>query len=141
MKVDTAGTGRNLVDGTVSKNGQKGSCILQLQRTSARWKDSELTYVTAVQAPTSTGTEQITAALPANAKCAGGAAKNLCLVSFTSVGGFGNCVVIQQDGAASNGNTTAAASATDGNAASSAKGNAFKGGKTAQDGENSRGVH
>ena len=54
--------------------------------------------------------------LPAGTTCTGGASKNLCLVSFTTAGGFGNCVVVQQPKAnaatATNGAKKPAASTT-----------------------------
>lgn len=87
-----------------------------------------------MQAPKGTGTEQITAALPADAACAGGASKNKCLASFTTAGGFGNCVVVQQGGTAGNASTAAApttgATATDGQGNNQGKGNAANNGKT-----------
>jgi len=89
MTVDATGQGKSFVKGTVSKNGQL--------------------------APTSTGSEQITAALPAGTKCTGGKAGNLCLASFKTAGGFGNCVVVSQGAAAA-----AAAPATGGAAAATA---------------------
>jgi hypothetical protein len=70
MQVDAAGTGAKFVAGKVTTNG--------------------------VLAPTSKATEKITASLPAGTTCTGGAAGNLCLASFTTAGGFGNCVVVQQ---------------------------------------------
>ncbi|EFQ31230.1 uncharacterized protein GLRG_06374 [Colletotrichum graminicola M1.001] len=76
MKVNAAGDGKNFVAGTVTTNGQL--------------------------APASTGTEKIVASLPAGTKCTGGASKNLCIASFTTAGGFGNCVVVQQAGGGSN---------------------------------------
>ncbi|KAF5379140.1 hypothetical protein D9615_005960 [Tricholomella constricta] len=82
MTVDVTGTGGNFVAGTVSKNG--------------------------VLAPTSTGSEQITASLPAGTKCTGGASGNLCLASFKTAGGFGNCVVVQQGAAAAAADSAAA---------------------------------
>ena len=51
------------------------------------------------QAPTSVGNQSIVAVLPTGTKCAGGASKNLCLASFTTAAGFGNCVVVEQGGA------------------------------------------
>ncbi|CCF35160.1 hypothetical protein CH063_07002 [Colletotrichum higginsianum] len=75
MKVDAAGDGKTFVDGTVSANGQL--------------------------APASTGTEKVTASLPAGTKCSGGASGDLCIASFTTAGGFGNCVVVQQAGGGS----------------------------------------
>lgn len=77
-----------------------------------------------IKAPTGTGTEQITAALPAGAACAGGATKNLCLASFTTAGGFGNCVVVQQGGAVAGNATTNTAPAAAGNGNSATKGKA-----------------
>lgn len=77
-------------------------------------------------APTSVGSQQVVASLPAGTTCSGGTAGNLCLVSFTTAGGFGNCVVVQQGGAASGaatpgsaaaGNTASASGATAGTAA------------------------
>lgn len=76
------------------------------------------------QAPTDVGTQNLSVQLPAGTSCTGGASKNLCLVSFTTAGGFGNCVVVQQGGAAAATNATApaatAANATATDAATSA---------------------
>ncbi|KAF8068977.1 hypothetical protein FPV67DRAFT_1415070 [Lyophyllum atratum] len=83
MTVDATGAGKKFVAGTVSKNG--------------------------VLAPATTGSEQITATLPAGTKCTGGAAGNLCLASFKTAGGFGNCVVVQQGAAAAAGGAAGAA--------------------------------
>ncbi|KAG5646359.1 hypothetical protein DXG03_003682 [Asterophora parasitica] len=74
LTVDSTGSGRKFVAGTVSKNG--------------------------VLAPANTGSEQIIASLPPGTKCTGGAKKNKCLASFKTAAGFGNCVVVQQGGAA-----------------------------------------
>ena len=83
MQVDAAGTGANFVAGKVTTNGQA--------------------------APATTGTEKITAALPAGTKCTGGASGNLCLASFKTAGSFGNYVVVPQ----SAGGAAAAAAATE----------------------------
>lgn len=83
MTVDATGAGTKFVAGTVTKNGQA--------------------------APATTGSEQITAKLPAGTKCTGGKNGNLCVASFKTLGGFGNCVVVQQGGtaaAAASTNTT-----------------------------------
>ncbi|KAI0366962.1 hypothetical protein BV20DRAFT_608802 [Pilatotrama ljubarskyi] len=64
--VDVTGTGKSFVSADVLQNGD--------------------------QNPTSTGTQQLVVQLPAGAACSGGASKNKCLVSFTTAGGFGNCV-------------------------------------------------
>jgi hypothetical protein len=92
MTVDATGTGAKFVAGKVTTNGDA--------------------------APATTGTQKITASLPAGTKCTGGAAGDLCLASFTTAGGFGNCVVVQQGaaGGATAGNT-ATGGANTGNAA------------------------
>ncbi|KAI0754373.1 hypothetical protein C8Q80DRAFT_1266015 [Daedaleopsis nitida] len=69
VKVDPTGTGKKFVAATMIKNGEK--------------------------APTTVKSEQLTVQLPAGTQCTGGATKNKCLVSFTTAGGFGNCVVVQ----------------------------------------------
>ncbi len=48
------------------------------------------------QNPTNVGTQQLTVQLPPGTKCAGGAKQNLCLASFTTTAGFGNCAVVSQ---------------------------------------------
>ncbi|KAK7459569.1 hypothetical protein VKT23_009551 [Stygiomarasmius scandens] len=87
--VDPTGTGNNFnAKATVTQNGEK--------------------------APKELGSEQITAQLPAGMQCTGGASGNMCLVSFRSASGFGNCVVVQQSGAAgaaAAGNTATGAAA------------------------------
>jgi hypothetical protein len=88
MQVDAAGTGAKFVAGKVTTNGEL--------------------------APTSKATEKITASLPAGTTCTGGASGDLCLASFTTAGGFGNCVVVQQGaggGAAAGGAATGGANA------------------------------
>ncbi|KDQ57284.1 hypothetical protein JAAARDRAFT_178938 [Jaapia argillacea MUCL 33604] len=72
-EVDSTAVGKTFVAATVSKNGDP--------------------------APTSDGTQQITVELPTGTKCTGGDAKDLCLVSFTTSAGFGNCVVVKQGAA------------------------------------------
>lgn len=80
-------------------------------------------------APAAAGSEQIVASLPAGTTCTGGAAGNLCLVSFTTSAGFGNCVAVQQGTATAA--TTAAAAATSAAADTSvATGTAAAGGTT-----------
>jgi hypothetical protein len=69
------------------------------------------------QNPTSTGTDQVSASLPAGTTCTGGASGDLCLVSFTTTAGFGNCVVVQQGGAAGGAAAGGAAGAAAGGAA------------------------
>lgn len=70
-KVDSTGTGKGLQAATVTQNGPRTP-------------------------PRADMTAQLSVSLPAGTKCTGGASGNLCLVSFTSTGGFGNCVVVKQ---------------------------------------------
>jgi len=85
--VDPTGTGNSFVAATVTKNG--------------------------ILAPTTVAPADLAITLPAGTTCTGGAAKNLCLVSFTTAGGFGNCVVVSQAAAgATAANATAATGAT-----------------------------
>ncbi|KZT28000.1 hypothetical protein NEOLEDRAFT_1176170 [Neolentinus lepideus HHB14362 ss-1] len=97
-KVDATGAGKTFVAATVTENGDKS--------------------------PTNVGSQQVTVQMPAGAKCTGGTGKDLCLVSFTTAGGFGNCVVVKQ-GAANN------AAATNNNAAAT-NNKANKAGKQAR---------
>ena len=69
------------------------------------------------QAPTNVGSQPLTVQLPAGTTCSGGAGKNTCLVSFTTAGGFGNCVAVTQGTAAAAGGNAAASSAAAGTAA------------------------
>ncbi|KAG7095959.1 hypothetical protein E1B28_006643 [Marasmius oreades] len=88
--IDADGTGDFATPVTVTKNGE----------TSPK---------------TRTGSEQITVMMPPGMKCTGGAAGNLCVMSFTTISGFGNCVVVAQDpnaGAAGTGATGEAGTAT-----------------------------
>jgi len=98
--------------------------------------DSFTGAVTMVQngqvAPPQLGSEQIVASLPAGTTCTGGAAGDQCLVSFKSASGFGNCVVVQQAGAAgaaaaSTAAVAAGAAAATGTAATDATGAADTG--------------
>jgi hypothetical protein len=70
VEVDGTGTGNNFVAAKMIVNGD--------------------------DAPTNDTTQQLTAQLPAGTSCTGGASKNLCLASFTTTAGFGNCVVVSQ---------------------------------------------
>ncbi|PSS36966.1 hypothetical protein PHLCEN_2v1182 [Hermanssonia centrifuga] len=49
-----------------------------------------------MKAPSSVGSQELIAQLPSGTICSGGPSKDLCLVSFKTAGGFGNCVVLQQ---------------------------------------------
>lgn len=93
--VDPSGTGKSFTAATVTTNGDK--------------------------APTDVGSQQLALSLPAGTKCAGGTAGNLCLVSFTTAGGFGNCVAVMQ-AAASAGTGAVAAGAAAGAAGAAAAG-------------------
>ena len=61
-----------------------------------------------IKTPASTGTQQLTIKMPAGTTCTGGKSKNLCLMSLTTDGGFGNCVVAQQGGTAAGKSSTVA---------------------------------
>lgn len=91
MQIDTTGTGKSFKAAPASAITQNG-----------------------VAAPSSAGTQQLTVTMPAGTTCKGGKTGNLCLMSFTTDGGFGNCVVGQQGGAAGAqaGNATAPATGT-----------------------------
>lgn len=62
-----------------------------------------------VAAPSTTGSVQVSGTLPAGTTCTGGSDGASCLVSFTTAGGFGNCVLVSQGGAGGGGATNAAA--------------------------------
>jgi len=70
VQVDASGTGKNFVAANMVVNGDPN--------------------------PSTVGTQSLTVQLPPNTKCAGGTSKNLCLASFTTTAGFGNCVVVSQ---------------------------------------------
>ncbi|EIM88835.1 uncharacterized protein STEHIDRAFT_166817 [Stereum hirsutum FP-91666 SS1] len=71
VQIDADGTGKNFVKGTMLVNGNGN--------------------------PSSTGSENLFIQMPSDTQCTGGTSKDLCLASFTSTAGFGNCVVVQQD--------------------------------------------
>ncbi|RDX43125.1 hypothetical protein OH76DRAFT_1458503 [Lentinus brumalis] len=68
--VDATGTGKKFVAAQMVKNGQKN--------------------------PPTVTSAAISVKLPGGTTCQGGKNKDLCLVSFKTAGGFGNCVVVQQ---------------------------------------------
>jgi len=72
VEVDETGTGNKFVPATVTQNGNPN--------------------------PTKVETDQVVFSLPAGTKCAGGKAKNLCLVSVKTTHGFGACTVVSQGG-------------------------------------------
>ncbi|KAF8603193.1 hypothetical protein BDV93DRAFT_544880 [Ceratobasidium sp. AG-I] len=72
-QVDTTGKGTSFQPARVSQNGNPN--------------------------PGSTGNTQITVQVPAGTTCTGGKTRNLCLVSFRSSAGFGNCVVVSSSAA------------------------------------------
>lgn len=95
-KVDPTGTGTNFnTDVTITQNGNPD--------------------------PTTVGTDQITASLPAGTVCSGGANADSCLVQFVTPAGFGNCVVVTQ---AAGSNATAAAASTNATTAATTAANA-----------------
>ncbi|KAI0714452.1 hypothetical protein C8T65DRAFT_738700 [Cerioporus squamosus] len=89
-QVDATGTGKSFVNAEVLQNG--------------------------VKSPTTTGSTQLVVQMPAGTTCSGGATGDKCLVTFTTAGGFGNCVVVQQATAA--GNNAGAGTAAAGTSAS-----------------------
>ncbi|KAK0384136.1 hypothetical protein NLU13_8225 [Sarocladium strictum] len=97
MKVNADGKGANFVNAQVTVNGDA--------------------------APSGVGTQKITASLPAGTKCTGGASGNKCLASFTTLGGFGNCVVVQQGAGGGNAANANAGAAANGNANNGNKNN------------------
>ncbi|KAL5522693.1 hypothetical protein ACEPAG_8711 [Sanghuangporus baumii] len=62
-----------------------------------------------VASPSTTGSVQVSGILPAGTNCTGGNDGASCLVSFTTGGGFGNCILVSQGGS-----TTAFAAGTSG---------------------------
>jgi len=85
LLIDPTGTGKSFtVQGKVTQNGDGN--------------------------PTTTGTQQILATMPAGTQCTGGKTGDLCLASFATTAGFGNCVVLRQ--ATSSGSSAAAANNT-----------------------------
>ena len=69
------------------------------------------------------GSAQLTVQLPSGTQCTGGANQDLCLVSFVTAGGFGNCIAVSQNAAAAATNgTTAATGATAANGTTTATG-------------------
>jgi len=55
---------------------------------------SVLTHV--FQTPTNLASQKLTVQLPIGTKCTGGAGKNICVASFITTAGFGNCVAVSQ---------------------------------------------
>ena len=97
-KVDTTGTGNSFAaTATVTKNG--------------------------IKAPTDVTSQQLTLSLPAGTKCTGGVDKASCLVSLTTAGGFGNCVLVSQGtGAAAAATNTGVKNGANANAAAATTG-------------------
>lgn len=72
-QVDPTGAGKGFKAATITKNG--------------------------LASPKVGDKSQLAVSLPAGTKCTGGKTGDLCLVSFKSASGFGNCVVVKQAGA------------------------------------------
>ncbi|THU80705.1 hypothetical protein K435DRAFT_633392, partial [Dendrothele bispora CBS 962.96] len=114
--VQAASDGTFTVTATNFDSGSDGSREIQAATVDPTAKGTDFdTQCTISQngeaAPTATGSQQIIAKLPDNTQCTGGTAGNLCLVSFKTTAGFGNCVVVQQA------TTSTGAGANDGGAA------------------------
>ncbi|KAH9986117.1 hypothetical protein BJV77DRAFT_1082340 [Russula vinacea] len=69
VKVDPSATGNNFVAANMLTNGPS--------------------------APAQAGTQQLSVQLPTGINCTGGTGKNLCLASFVTTQGEGNCVVVK----------------------------------------------
>ncbi|KAI9465352.1 hypothetical protein BJY52DRAFT_682882 [Lactarius psammicola] len=80
VQVDASGTGKNFVAAKMVVDGDAN--------------------------PTKVDTQQLTVQLPSGTKCTGGTGKNLCLASFITTAGFGNCVVVSQAQEANPSNST-----------------------------------
>ncbi|KAJ6578103.1 hypothetical protein B0H19DRAFT_1208091 [Mycena capillaripes] len=93
VSVDQTGTGKSFVAGTVTTNGNP--------------------------APKAVETDTVVFTLPPGTQCAGGAAKNRCLVSVKTTAGFGACTVVTQAAGAAGAaaGTAAAGTAAAGTAA------------------------
>lgn len=97
-------------------------------------------------APTTVGSDQVTVQLPAGTTCTGGSTGNQCLVSMVTTAGFGNCVVVQQGGAAAaTSGAAAGTAAANGTAAATGATAATNGttaatGATAATGKKAKGV-
>jgi len=85
VQINADGTGKNFVAATMLVNGDAN--------------------------PTSVGTQSLTVQMPAGTKCTGGTSGNLCLASFVTTAGFGNCVAVSQGAQGPNNNTASPASA------------------------------
>ncbi|KAI0701397.1 hypothetical protein BC835DRAFT_246703 [Cytidiella melzeri] len=94
VQVDPTGTGKSFVAATMVVNG--------------------------IQNPTDVTSQPLTVQLPANTQCIGGTGKNTCLLSFTTAGGFGNCIAVQQGAAAATASVAGNATAAAGNATAAA---------------------
>ncbi|KAJ3522772.1 hypothetical protein NM688_g8826 [Phlebia brevispora] len=71
--VDRTATGANFTSATVKQNGDL--------------------------VPTSVGSQTLIVEMPPGTVCSGSPSENLCLVSFKTAGGFGNCVVVRESAA------------------------------------------
>jgi len=101
-------TGSSFTANATNFNPGKDGSMLFTASVDPTATGNSFTAVTITQngppAPLKIGTTaQLSVTLPAGTKCSGGQTKDLCVVSFESASGFGNCVVVkQQQGAASN---------------------------------------
>lgn len=133
--IDTSAPVIAAADGTMTMNitsfnggtdGSRAIKTLQIDATGTG-KDFKVASVSAitkngVAAPSSAGTQQLKVTMPAGTTCTGGKTKNLCLMSFITDGGFGNCVVAQQAGKSTTPAThTSASTATDSGKCASGK--------------------
>jgi len=80
VQIDASGTGQNFVPATMLVNGNAD--------------------------PASAGTDQLTVQLPEGTTCTGGTSKNICIASFETAAGFGNCVAVTQGQGATSSSTS-----------------------------------
>ncbi|THV07948.1 hypothetical protein K435DRAFT_772282 [Dendrothele bispora CBS 962.96] len=114
--VQAAADGTFTTTVTNFNGGADGSRKIQTATVDATAKGTSFTGQATISTngdavPASTGSQQIVAKLPAGTQCTGGSTGNLCLVSFKTTAGFGNCVAVSQ-GAGAGAAATGAGAAT-----------------------------
>jgi len=115
LRIDATGTGKSFQAAPASAITKNGVAVSLIGRIS--WSPLTLSLL----GPFIDWNRATTVVMPAGTTCAGGKTKDLCLMSFTTDAGFGNCVVAQQataagaTGAAADNSTTVATGAVAGN--------------------------
>ncbi|KAK7053015.1 hypothetical protein VNI00_004336 [Paramarasmius palmivorus] len=109
--IDTSGTVTPAADGTMTlkvqnfNRGTDGSRQMTVMLDATGTGTSFNTPVTVMQngeprPREARGSDTLIVQMPQGVACTGGASGNKCLMSFESLGGFGNCVVVEQQQAA-----------------------------------------